>query len=248
MLNASKKAEKKVIYIFAMALIINVVFWLYSRNLQAEWSNVPPAPNKKYAALYGLGDSQFAYRIIGIMIQNMGDSGGRVTALKDYKYETLTDWFYVEDYLDSTSNYIPYLAAYYFSSLQEPERFRPVLSYLREIGLRTEDEKWRFLLQAVVVARKNMKDHETALELAKELANHKKEDIPIFTKQIPSFVLREKGDKELAYTVMVEILKSSAEKLQPQEVNQMLAHICNQILSEEEAQKDPLCDNVPKYK
>ncbi|MDH5723101.1 MAG: hypothetical protein OEY94_07250 [Alphaproteobacteria bacterium] len=240
--------EKKVVFILKLALAINIAFWLYSRNIKSEWLNVPPAPDKKYAASYGIGDGQFAYRVIGLMIQNFGDSGGRATALKVYNYNHLTHWFYVEDALDPVSNFSPYLAAYYFSALQEPEKYRPVLSYLRDVGIRAEGEKWRFLVQAVVVARKIMGDLDTSLSLANELANHPKKDIPVFTKQMPAFVLREKGDKELAYTIMVEILKSSADKLRAEEVNQMVYHICNQILSEEEAKKDPLCANITKYK
>ena len=244
----TSSTEKKVVFILSLALVINIAFWFYSRNIKAEWLNVPPPPHKKYASSYGIGDNQFAYRVIGLMIQNFGDSGGRVTALKEYNYDHLTQWFYVADYLDRTSNFIPYLAAYYFSALQEPEKYRPVLSYLRDVGLRTEGEKWRFLVRAVVVARKVMGDLDTSLALAEELAHHSKEDIPVFTKQMPAFVLKEKGDKELAYTIMVEILKSSAGKLRPEEVNQMVYHICNQILSEAEAKKDPLCANNSKFR
>lgn len=248
MLPTPTSAEKKIIFVLSLALIINIAFWFYSRNLESQWLNVPPAPKKQYAASFGIGDEQFAYRIIGLMTQNFGDSAGRVTALKDYNYEHLTQWFYVEDYLDPTSNFIPYLAGFYFSALQEPEKYRPVLGYLRDVGLRAEGDKWRFLVQAVVVARKIMGDLDTSLALANELAKHPKEGIPLFTKQMPAFVLREKGDKEMAYTIMVEILKSSAERLRPEEINQMVYHICNQILSEEEAKIDPLCANIPRYK
>ena len=234
-------SERYVQVLLAFALFLNIVFWFSARDIRQEWGNVPPAPDVKYAASYGMGDTSFSYRLNGLMIQNLGDTGGRVTALRDYDFEALARWFFVEDALDPHSNYIPYLAAYYFSDVQEPEKFRPVINYLKVVGRRPEGENWRWLAQAVFMARFKVNDMDLALELAEILAQSQADDVPAWARQMPAFVLNAKGDKMGAYALMLQILKSGADKMHPNEVNTMKTYICTRILNEADARDNPLC-------
>ncbi len=146
------KYSRNIFYIqvfIAISLALNILFWFSVRDVRAKWGNVPPAPDMKYAASMGLGDRSFAYRSNGIMIQNLGDTGGRTTPLKDYDYNALADWFFLQNALDPHSNYVPYLAGYYFSALQEPEKYYPVLDYLEKVGSQDDGKRWRWLAQAV---------------------------------------------------------------------------------------------------
>jgi len=233
--------ELSVRCVLAFAIFLNIVFWFYGRDLRTEWGNVPPAPDVQYASAYGLGDSSFAYRMNGLMLQNLGDVGGRVTPLRDYDYQALTDWFFVQDSLDPQSDYTPYLASYYFSAVQDPHKFRPVLDYLKEVGRRPEGEKWRWLAQGVFMARFKMGDLQLALELAKVLAQSKAAGLPTWARQMPVFILNARGDGKAAYALMLQILKTSANTMHPNEVREMKRYICTRILSEEEARDNPLC-------
>lgn len=231
-------------FCIAIALFFNVVFWFSVRGVQAQWANVPPAPEEYYAAILGLGDKSFAYRVNSLMLQNMGDSGGRVTPLKDYNFEALTDWFFVQDYLDPHSNYIPQLASYYFGSLQEPEKYRPVLDYLEHVGVRTDGERWRWLAHAVYFARFQLNDQDKALSLAYKLAASEHPDMPGWTRQMPAIILNSEGDSKAAYAIMVEILKSQMNNLHPNEVNSMKLYICTRVLTAEERMENPLCSEI----
>lgn len=241
---SSFSQESKIKLLLMVALVINVSFWFSFRDVKGRWINVPPAPDVKYADSYGLGDRSFAYRLNGIMIQNLGDTGGRSTSLKDYNYHALTKWFYLQDHLDPTSDFIPYLASFYFGGVQEPELFRPVLDYLSEVGSRADGQKWRWLAQGVYLARYKMEDIDRALELANILANTKNENAPSWVRRMPAFIMTAKGEKQAAYALLLEILRTSAEDLHPNEVNATRAYICMRILSEEEAAANPLCENL----
>ncbi len=236
--------ENKIKLLLMVALICNVMFWFSVREVRSRWINVPPAPDIKYADSYGLGDSSFAYRLNGLMIQNLGDTGGRYTSLKDYNYDALTKWFYLQDYLDPHSDFVPYLAAFYFGGVQEPEMFRPVLDYLSEVGSRPEGQKWRWLAQGVYLARFKLKDLDKSLELAHVLANAGNENAPSWVRNMPAFIMTAQGEKQAAYALLLEILKTTAEDLHPNEVNAMKAYICERTLSVEEAAQNPLCDNL----
>jgi len=243
-MTCNKKTENFISLSLALALALNIMFWLHVRTLQASWDNVPPPPDIKTAAIYGLGDSSFSYRLNSIMLQNMGDTGGRTTSLKDYDYDRLTKWFFLQDSLDPRSNYVPYLATFYFGAVQEPEKFRPVLEYLKEIGMRPYGDKWRWLVYGVQMAKNNIGDKDKALELAHILASSKDPNKPAWVAQMPAFVMTDKEDKKEAYALMIEILKTSADKMHPNEVNAMKYYICQQILEPQEAENNPLCDDV----
>lgn len=237
--------SRKIEIILAVALVCNIGFWLSVRSVKSQWGNVPPAPKAELAASSGLGDTQLSYRIIGIMLQNLGDTGGRTTALKDYDFAELSKWFFVQNSLDHHSNYIPYLAAYYYSATQEPLKFRPVIDYLEAVGQSPEGEKWRFLAQAVYLSRFVMNDTDLALKLANQLAAHKNPNMPSWTRQMPAFVMTQAGDKKAAYGLLVEILRSGAKTMAVEEVTNMRYYICDRVLEPEQAKFDPLCKDLP---
>lgn len=231
--------------LLVLALVFNIMVWFYARNMRAEWINVPPVPTKAGALSFALGDSQLAYRTIGLMLQNLGDMGGRSTPLKDYNYVELGKWFFLEDQLDPKSTHIPALAAFYFTAVQTPEVLYPVLDYLAYIGSRSEGEQWRWLAQAVMVARYIMQDMDKALELANKLAEIDNPDMPAWPRQLRAFILEARGDKVDAMEVMVNILKTEGAKMPVQEVNFMREYICTRLMNSEEATGNPLCENIP---
>lgn len=240
--------KRKLILMYAalaLAVLANVGLWFSARHAQARWLNVPPAPSKNGMLAFALGDSEFAYRFIGVMLQNLGDTGGRWTMLKDYDYAELTKWLYLADALDPRSDFMPFLASYYFASVEPAEHMRPMISYLREVGQSAEGEKWRWLAQAVYLARFRLNDMNLAQTLAFELAANQNPKIPGWARQMPGFILTARGEKEAAYDIMTATLKTEADKLAPQEVNYMRSYICTRILTMAQAAQNPLCRNLP---
>jgi len=225
----------------AIAVTMNVLFWFYSSTLKAKWLNVPPVPSEFSAVSSTLGDVQFASRVISIMIQNLGSTGGRVTPIKDYDFEKLGQWMMLNHTLDPNSNLTPYMAAYYFGASQDPTKIRPVIEYLRVAGNNPEGEKWRWLAQAVYLARFKLKDFDLAYKIAQELQTLPNEDMPGWTRHLSVNVLNQKGDKQAALSLMMNILKDRSDRLHPNEVNAMIAYICEQILDPAEARAHNLC-------
>jgi hypothetical protein len=229
--------------VFTAFLVLNIGLWAQTHKLRPVWGNVPPAISERGTLMTNMGDSQLAYRRNGLMLQNLGNAGGDSTPLKNYNFELLRGWFMLQDSLDPVANFMPYLAAYYFGATQNPkEQLGPVLDYLEVQGQRSETDKWRWLAQAVILARYNKKDMPRALELANKLSGTP--NVPMWAKAMPAFVLRAEGDKEAAYTVMMGILSSGAKSLSPYEIRLLRDNICNQTLTPEEAAKNELCIKV----
>lgn len=226
---------------FLAALLAQVMVWMHLRPQQAEWANVPPAPSERAATMSMLGDPQLAYRAIGIMLQNLGDSGGRTTALKDYNYTRLGRWFIVQEELDPVSNYTPLLAAFYFGATEDVDDLGPVIDYLARVGESSHSSKWRWLAQAIYLSRFKQNDLDKALKLSYRLAALYRPGMPAWVVQMPTFILAQKGDQEAAYDLAIQILQGDTSNMHPNEINFMREYICTRILNEQQAAINPLC-------
>lgn len=238
-------AVKGQIYLWLALLLLlgaQILAWSDVRNVRAHWANVPPVPNRAGFTAFSLGDPQFAYRIAGLMLQNLGNTGGRTEKFEAYDYDRLGQWFQLSRNLDDESNFVPFLAAYYFSAVEGVDRLKPLVNYLEFAGQDKGIRKWQWLAQATYLSRYKIKDMNEAYRLANMLAALPDPSLPYWAKQMPAFVLMDSGDKKAAYDIMVEILKSSRDTMPVEEVNFMLSYICTRILDAEGAKTDPLCE------
>lgn len=214
------------------------------RDQHSGWSNVPPPPPEQTQSFIALGDQQLAYRIYGVMTQNWGDTGGRSTAFKEYNYSNLIQWFTRLSLMDQHSSFIPFLASFYFSNVRDDEKLRDVIGFLAQAGLRKGNQNWRWLGQAIALARFELKDQELALNLAYKLADINEPDMPGWTKQMPAFILNNQGNKQAAYSVMLRLLQSNAETMHPNEVLFMRDYLCTRLQTKQQAEQNPLCKGV----
>ena len=229
--------------VFTACLLVNVFFWSHFRATQAEWLNVPPVPSERVATAFGLGDTQFAYRNIALMIQNLGDSGGQVRSFDDYNYEELGKWLELQNELDSRSKVMPYLAAYYFGAVQTPQKLVPIIQYLENVGSVGVDDKWRWLAQAIYLARYRLEDMDWALRMAAQLSalQTKIDDLPVWAKNMHVMLMSVSGEKEAALDILLQTLESERDKMEPAEILFIADYICNQILEPSKAAIMPLC-------
>lgn len=231
-------------YTLFIFLILNISFWLHTKDIQNSWSNVPFAPSKNIAALNFGGDNQLAYRVYASVLQNSGSVDGKDISLKKYNYNILKDWFFLSHELDSRSDVVPLLAAYYYGGINDPEKLSHILDYLLLVGRSSEGEKWRWLGHAVYIARHQMQDNDKALELAYLLASNKSPDLADWARQMPAFILNDQGNNDLAYKIMLNLLISNADTLHPNELFFMQEYICTQILPSMEMISPPeFCHN-----
>lgn len=243
---AIKPAARDVPYgawlVLCLVLCLNIVFWIETRNVLPEWNNVPPVPSSAAkAGLPGLGDAQAAYRMYGYTLQNLGNTGGLYENLKKYDYAMLERWFSVAHALNPRSDFVPVLAAYYFGALDGyPDKTAHVVSYLAMAGEDPYPQKWRWLAQAVYLARYQERNLPRALELAERLASLETPTAP-WARQMPAFVQLDMGNREAAYEVMVRMLATEGDRLHPNEVNFMREFICTRTLEKADAAKNPLC-------
>ncbi len=222
------------------AVFLNVAFWLHSHRLSLHWPTVPQPPAERTVRTGFLDDAAFAYRVWGLALQNFG-SVGESQALKDYNFSHLVSWFRVMDALDPRSNFVPFLAAYYFSATQDASQLTGLIHYLEEVGARPEPGKWRWLAQAAYLARHRMHDTPEALRLAKKLGSVYRPGMPLWTRNLEAMFTADLGDRQAAYLLALETLKGAGEQMSPSEYTATITMICESILTRDEAGKSPVC-------
>lgn len=215
--------------ILGFVLGLNLLFWCGSRDVYERWSGVPPVPSRTGAVMMTLGDPEFSYRTLAIILQNLGDVGRDVTPLRDYDYNALRKWFFLLWDLDPVSDHVPMVAAYYFGATKVPKDAANVVDFLEVAGSIPAGDKWRWLAQAVYLSQHRMYDMDLALKLAYRLAKMPNSvDMPQWARQMPAFVLQKKGDREAARALMEQMLATQG-NLQPAEINTMKYFLINEI-------------------
>lgn len=227
---AQHQPKTAVNILLGVSAALTFAAWLGASDIYARWDGVPPVPTKQSSVIMGLGDQEFAYRFGAITLQNLGDTGGQVTPLKDYDYEELGKWFALLDQLDPVSDHVPMLAAFYFGATLVPKDVRVVYDYLARIGDNPAGQKWRWLVHAIFLARHRLDDLDLALNLAYKLAKMQPIDdtLPGWARQMPALVLTAKGDHQDAKKIIEDLLLSS-QRFHPNEVNFMRDYLINQL-------------------
>jgi len=205
------------LYVF---LACQVMLWTQTKHYKPDFTIVPEVPSKLSVKAFSFGDEQFYFRTLAFQLQNAGDTFGRFTALKKYNYVKLYNWFTLLDTLDDKSSFVPSLAAYYYSQTQRTQDVKYVVRYLEETSERDLYNKWWWMSQAVYLANHKLKDKEWALTLAYKLASTPRNDIPLWAKQMPAFILEQLGEEEQAMHIIADLLKN-LDKIEDGELNFM---------------------------
>ena len=216
-------------------LLLQGGFWHHTRQIMPETGIVPEVPGEQTVRALALGDEQTFFRVLGLRIQNSGDTFGRFTALYKYDYNKLYHWFHLLGSLDSQSDYLATLASYYFSQTQNAADVRFMVDYLDEFTENRAREKWWWVAQASYLANHKMGDTTRALQLAERLRGVK--GIPMWAQQLPAFIHEQRGEFGAALGIIEEILKDPSQYSQG-ELNFMRYFIGERLGKLEEMKKE----------
>ncbi len=197
--------NRKYLYLFFAALLLQLAFWNYTKNIKPEFEIVPRPMSPKYAKLASLGDDEFLFRSLSLRIQNAGDIYAGFAPLKFYDYQKLHDWFIFMDSLNEESNQIPSLAAYTYSNIEDDKKVEHLINYLEKRGRSNIDRNWWWVFQSIYLAQK-IEDNHRALRLANLLAQNKDPKAPLWTKQVSAFIHAKNGDGCLAFFAIQNLI------------------------------------------
>jgi hypothetical protein len=246
---AENLVRHKVTVLLVFFLGFQTYSWFESKQYIPALGIVPDVPTLTDAKISALGDEQFYFRYLALSIQNAGDSFGRYTKLQYYNYDALARWFKLLDELDARSDFIPSIAAYFYSNSQHAGDTRYIIDYLESTYDRDPPKKWWWLAQAVILCAERLKDNNLSLRLAFKLSNTPYDNLPRWAQQMPAIIYAQMGEKQLALKVMQDLL-SKYDNYSQSELNYISYFIKQQLgYSNREVDKEPIFKDVePLYK
>lgn len=198
--------EKIILLLFVITLSFQVILALDIDHIKPQYDLMKKAPNDKAIDIIALGDKQFMFRMLAFRMQNSGDVFAGFPPLKNYNYKNLYNWMLLLDKYDSKSNVIPHIASYYYSMNQDKKELIYIINYLKNHAMRDFKNKWHWLVQAIMIAKKDYKNNVLALEIANLLADNSTQDMPIWTKQFPAFIYEDMGKNCMAFFVIKNLI------------------------------------------
>lgn len=204
-------------FICLAVLALQVAFSWDIRDIRPQLGYVPTPPSAGFLKGMAMGDDQFIFRSMALMIQNSGDTFGRFSALKLYDFNKLQKWMTLLDGLDPVSDMMPSMASYYFSQTQNVKDVRYMVDYLYTHASRDVEKKWWWLIQAIYLANHKLEDSDLALKVALPLKNPK---VPVLGQQMLAIVYEKRGELNQAYDMIVGI-QESVDKIPERELRFM---------------------------
>jgi len=209
------------VYRYALLILFAALqfgFWDATQQKLPDMGIVPDVPGQVSVKALSFGDEQFYFRLLALDIQNAGDTFGRFTELYKYDYKKLYAWFTLLDTLDNESDYVPFLASYYFSQTQHVPDVRYVVDYLYEHSAGRPEKKYWWLAQAAYLAEHKLKDSDLALKMAAPLEHA--DNAPYWVRQLPAFVHEKRGEMEDARRI-IEHIETNSKDIPPSELRFM---------------------------
>jgi len=186
---------------------LQLCFWDITRSKLPDMGIVPDVPGRVAVKALSFGDEEFYFRLLALDIQNAGDTFGRFTELYKYDFKKLYAWFTLLDSLDNESDYMPFIASYYYSQTQYVPDVRYVVDYLYQYSADRPEKKFWWLAQAVYLAQHKLHDNELALKMAQPLEHA--DNAPYWVRQLPAFVHESRGEMQDALRIIDHIQANS---------------------------------------
>ncbi len=202
-------SDKIFFYLFLIIFALQVIFWYKTKDIKPNYDIVPHTPSKLSVKALSLGDEEFLFRSLATRLQNSGDVFAGFVALRKYDYQRLYNWFTLLDELNAKSNLVPALASYYYSQTQNKSDLHYVIKYLDERYSKNMNENWWWQFQAIQIAQKDLSDNDLALRLSYKLADNTSKDAPLWTKQMPAFILANMGHDCLSFKIIEHIMQEN---------------------------------------
>lgn len=197
---------------------------------------LPPPPPQALLAATALGEPRTVAALAVLWLQFHDTQPGYSVPFREMDYQRLRQWLERILALAPGSDYPLLLAVRVYGQVNDPERQRIMLEYVRAAFLERPRERWRWLAEAIIIARHQLEDRELALEYARLLRERTRPgEIPFWARDLQIMVLQDMGELEAA-RILIGGMLASGEIKDPHELRFLEDRL--QMLEEKASQGD----------
>lgn len=191
----------------ALAFQIAVRFTVPHETRLAE--DLPAAPSTALLRLASLGETALAARLAMVYLQGYDLNSGNAAPYQRLDYDLLVRWLQVILDTDPNSEYPLFMAARIYAEVPDVKKMRKMLSFIHERFLEDPNHRWPSLAHAALLAKHRLRDLPLARQYAADLSRLASgPSLPLWAREMESFVLEDMGEKEAARIVLGGLVAS----------------------------------------
>ncbi|MBI2969382.1 MAG: hypothetical protein HYY36_01410 [Gammaproteobacteria bacterium] len=185
--------------VLAVALLAQILWHALQPAPVASASALPEAPSVSFLEGIALGEPAALARILMLWLQAFDHQPGLSISFRELDYGRVIDWLDRIVRLEPRSHYALLSAARVYSEVQDDEKKRLMIAFVRDRFIEAPDERWPWVAHAVYVAKHRLEDPDLALQLAADLRTRTSADrVPSWARQMELFILADMGETEAA--------------------------------------------------
>lgn len=219
-----------------LAGLAQALWYAHMPPPRARIEPLPPPPPQALLAATALGEPRTVAALAVLWLQFHDTQPGYSVPFREMDYQLLRQWLERILALAPGSDYPLLLAVRVYGQVNDPERQRIMLEYVRAAFLERPRERWRWLAEATIIARHQLEDRELALEYARLLRERTRPgEIPFWARDLQIMVLQDMGELEAA-RILIGGMLASGEIKDPHELRFLEDRL--QMLEEKASQGD----------
>ena len=197
------------IVLLIIMLSLQIGFHFYTKQISANTKLLEQPPAESRFILSALSDRIFAAKSLMLWLQSFDNQPGISIPFRELNYEHLKQWLELIQGMDENSHYALLSASRLYSKVQDNQKKRLMLDFVKKEYLEKPDERWRWMAHCVYVAKYELNDLELALEYARLLRENTSWEVaPAWATQMEIFILEELDQIESAKILIGGLLES----------------------------------------
>lgn len=179
---------------------------------------LPPPPPSELLGALALGEDRTAASLAALWLQFHDTQPGYSVPFRELDYTRVRQWLERILALAPERDYPLLLAVRIYGQVNDPPRQRIMLGFVREAFVERPRDRWRWLAEAIIIAKHRLHDLDLALEYARLLNRHTQPgEVPFWARDLQLIVLEEMGELE-ATRLLIGGMLESGEIDDPQEL------------------------------
>lgn len=200
---------RPVLALLVLALLAQLAWHALTPAPAVRVEELPPAPSHALLTTMALGETRTAAALAALWLQFHDTQPGHSVPFREMDYTRVRQWLERILALAPDSDYPLLLAVRIYGQVNDPPRQRIMLGFVRTAFVERPRERWRWLAEAIIIAKHRLDDPELALEYARLLNRHTQTgEIPHWARDLQIFVLEDMGELESARILIGGMLAS----------------------------------------
>jgi len=203
-----KSVPVPVLVIMAVGLALQLAWSALQPRAVATAGQLPAPMKVEFWRVASFGDPIPLAKVLMLWLQCF-DNGSVTIPFRSLDYTRVTRWLDTALALDVRSQYPLLTATRLYAEVADEPRQRQMLEFVYQKFFDDPGLRWRWLAQAVVIAKHRLNDLPLALKFAQALAdNTNNQAVPSWARQMQIFIREDLGELESARILLGGLLDS----------------------------------------